>query len=61
MGATSAAGTIAPHPCKERKDGAPSFEKVHTKPHTKVGHPSWINNLTIDNLTRDLPQLTSTE
>jgi hypothetical protein len=29
-GKPSAAGSIAAHPCKERKDGAPSVRVVHT-------------------------------
>ena len=38
------AGSIAAHPCKNRKDGAPSLEMVHSEI-VKLGHP-WAFFLT---------------
>ena len=36
-------GSIAAHPCKERKDGAPSDEMAHTEHRSKGGPPAMKN------------------
>jgi hypothetical protein len=42
----SCAGSIAAHPCKKRKDGAPSVGMVHAK----MGHPPLSRNVNLDAL-----------